>query len=122
MKTSLKTFTCWGCGNCCRGDGYVQLTDADTASMAALLAISVETFTERYTVLKRNRRGLTLRDQADGACIFLKADGACAVYEARPQQCRDFPYKWNYPGWENLCENSCSLEKEKPKSNATPRE
>ena len=25
-------------------------------------------------------------------CAFLQPDGACAVYEDRPQACRDFPY------------------------------
>ncbi|MCE9613306.1 MAG: YkgJ family cysteine cluster protein [Lentisphaerae bacterium] len=105
----MKTFTCWQCGHCCRVPGYVHVTDADLEALARHRACSVAEFTERYTALTRDRRGLTLREETDGACVFLNADGGCAVYEARPQQCRDFPYTWNYPGWEQQCENTCAL-------------
>lgn len=66
-------------------------------------------FTTLHTDLTRDRRGLTLKERADGSCIYLDANGACTVYEARPKQCREFPYQWNYPGWESRCDNQCAL-------------
>ena len=26
------------------------------------------------------------------------------INEVKPQQCRDFPNKWNFPGWRQVCE------------------
>jgi Fe-S-cluster containining protein len=37
-----------------------------------------------------------------GACVFLEGD-ACAVQPVKPQQCRDFPNLWNFPGFEKVC-------------------
>ncbi len=37
----------------------------------------------------------TFKVREDGSCIFLRTDamcGRCSVHEARPRQCREFPY------------------------------
>lgn len=100
-------FDCWQCGACCRRPGSVRLTEADTGAAAAHLGLSPEAFAARYTELRPDRRGLILRERADGACILLSPEGDCAIHAAKPQQCRDFPLGWNYPGWEGHCENQC---------------
>ena len=50
----------------------------------------------------RPRSGLALTDQANGACVFLVGDD-CRVNPVKPQQCRDFPNLWNFPGAEQSC-------------------
>ncbi len=89
----LSGFVCRKCGACCRWSGSVLLEDADIPRLAEFLKISQEDFVLQYTELAPNRRGLRLIDPPDMTCIFLKGDG-CVAYEARPQQCRDFPWKW----------------------------
>lgn len=89
-------FACTGCGACCRWAGHVLLAEEDIRSLAAALDLSEETFIQRYTGLARNRRQLTLLDAADGACILLK-DHRCSVYQARPAQCREFPFATTTP-------------------------
>ncbi|MGN6641675.1 MAG: YkgJ family cysteine cluster protein, partial [Verrucomicrobiota bacterium] len=37
-----------------------------------------------------------------GECIFLEGDD-CSVQSVKPQQCRDFPNLWNFPGFEKVC-------------------
>lgn len=69
------------------------LTDRDIARLADSLDISEQEFVERYTVLAPNRRQLSLSEQADGSCLFLK-ENRCELYAARPQQCREFPHGW----------------------------
>ncbi len=54
-------------------------------------------FTDRFTRLAANRQGLSLQAREDEACVFLEND-RCSIYEARPQQCRDFPFTWSVPG------------------------
>jgi len=71
----------------------VLLTDDDIARLAAANGLSEELFIERYTILAANRRQLSLTERPDGSCFFLK-ENRCTCYEARPEQCRDFPRGW----------------------------
>ena len=88
---------CTGCGDCCRWPGHVFLTEADIAVLSAAVGLDERTFIDRHTRLASNRSQLSLREKADGACEFLDGD-RCAVYAARPQQCRDFPRTWRVDG------------------------
>lgn len=84
-------FSCEGCTNCCRTLA-VSITDEEAARLRAV----------------KNRHGLPdpfLSDaqggrflrHVDGACVFLEADGRCAVhaqsgFDAKPGPCRKFPF------------------------------
>jgi Fe-S-cluster containining protein len=92
----LKAFKCTGCGDCCRWPGSVLLTDSDIAQMAGHVGLSEQDFINRHTRLAPNRIQLALLDNADESCSFLKGD-RCSVYEARPEQCRTFPFAWSVP-------------------------
>lgn len=94
--------SCQRCGACCRWEGDVCLTDEDISAIADYLGLAEPDFIERYCRLQRNRRGLSLIDAPDGACIMLRPDG-CFIQPVKPRQCRDFPLKWNFPGWEQRC-------------------
>ena len=93
---------CQRCTACCRWPGQVRLTDGEITRLAAFQSLSEPEFIEQFTRLTPDRRGLALKDQPGGACIFLAGD-ACAVQPVKPQQCRDFPNLWNFRGFEKLC-------------------
>ena len=95
-KEILKQFRCAGCGECCRWTGSVLLTDADFPKLAERLGVSEQEFIDMHTRLSPNRQQLALLDQADGSCAFLVGD-RCSIYEARPEQCRTFPFAWSVP-------------------------
>ena len=59
-------------------------------------------FIERYTRLRDDRRGLALVEKPNGECVFLSGND-CSVQPVKPQQCRDFPNLWNFPGFEKIC-------------------
>ena len=85
-------FTCVPeCGRCCtlhEDHAYVYLDGDDLPRMAAHLELDDETFRERYTTVDDGDVVLKM-DEPD--CPFL--DGwQCSVYEARPTQCRTFPF------------------------------
>jgi len=90
----LRLFRCSGCGECCRWTGAVLLTDSDILRLAAHLKLTEQEFIDRHTRLAPNRTQLALLDQDDGSCAYLDGD-RCSVYEARPEQCRTFPYAWS---------------------------
>ncbi|HEY4255141.1 MAG TPA: YkgJ family cysteine cluster protein [Chlamydiales bacterium] len=84
-------FKCTGCGQCCTGSpGYVFLSEPDLNKLAAHKRLTPTEFARQYTRLVDGQ--LALLDQNPlGDCIFLK-DKQCTAYEARPIQCKTFPW------------------------------
>ena len=84
-------FECQETGRCCvaRGSyGYVYLTLADRQRLARHFGLSTRAFTRRHCL--RTDGHWHLRDFTD-QCAYL--DGVrCRVYEARPEQCRTWPF------------------------------
>ena len=95
-------FECQRCTACCRWPGQVRLSNDEIARLAAFKGLSEFEFIQQFTRVRPDRRGLALLDQPDGACIFLEGE-SCAVQPVKPQQCRDFPNLWNFPGFEKVC-------------------
>ena len=62
--------------------------------MAAYLGMDETDFIENETHLAPDRRGLILKDRADGACAMLDDNNRCRVYPVRPEKCRTFPQDW----------------------------
>ncbi len=84
-------FECQGTGGCCRARGpygYVYLTLEDRRRLAAHLCLLPGVFTRRYCDLTDGRWHLR---HPERDCGFL-AKGRCTVYEARPVQCRTWPF------------------------------
>jgi Fe-S-cluster containining protein len=92
-------FACTLCGNCCSGpSGYVVVSDAEAAALAARLSISVEAFIRDYTHATEHGRSLNEKVSPAGLdCVFLDRESipgkaVCGVYEDRPIQCRTWPF------------------------------
>ncbi len=87
-------FGCTQCGHCCttRGEyAYVYVNAGEAEPLAATLGLSAEDFRERFTFV--DEEGLRQLHTRDGHCTFLDPEtNACRVYEARPVQCRTFPF------------------------------
>lgn len=85
-------FACTRCGRCCSGkkDGYVWVTLPEIVRLAERLGLGLDAFGRAY--LRRvGARYALLEHHTTGDCIFLR-EAQCAVYEARPVQCRTFPF------------------------------
>lgn len=104
MSTSSLQYQCQRCGNCCRWPGEVVLSEADIVAMADFLEVTVNEFTEQFTVLRSSRQGLALKQNADNSCVFLNSINECRVQKAKPAQCSAFPNAWRFPGWRQICE------------------
>ncbi len=95
-------YDCQRCTACCRWPGQVVVERGEIAALAGMLGLTEEEFIQRHTRLRVDRRGLALAEQEGGSCAFL--DGRdCRVQSVKPQQCRDFPNRWNFPGFERFC-------------------
>ncbi len=107
----IPAFQCLRCGNCCRHEGEVRLDDGEAEAIASELGLAMPTFTEQFTLLRDDRRGLSLKERADGSCIFLEGDPpACQIQTAKPRQCREFPMKWKYRNLKAICPGAAALQ------------
>jgi Fe-S-cluster containining protein len=93
---------CQRCTACCRWPGQVRLTEEEVTRLAVFKGVTENEFIQRFTRLRRDRGGLALQEKPDGGCIFLEGND-CAVQPVKPQQCREFPNLWNFPGFEKVC-------------------
>ena len=105
-------FKCQRCGNCCRWEGYVRLTPEEVDKIAAFFELTVPEFIETYTMLTKDRRGLSLIENDQGYCIFLTRAGTCQIQPVKPGQCEQFPNFWNFPGFREKCEAIDTWEEE----------
>lgn len=101
-------FNCTACGDCCSGEpGYVWLNLAEIREMAAAREQTVEDFEAENVVEVGIRKSLA--ERANGDCVLLDAKTRkCTVYQARPRQCRTWPF-WDSnlkspKAWAAACE------------------
>ena len=85
-------FECTGCGDCCTGEpGFVWLDEVEIATLAKLINMPLEEFQDTYT--RRIGTRWSLVEFPNGDCVFFDAEKrSCGVYEARPRQCRTWPF------------------------------
>ena len=100
-------FACTRCGTCCTGEpGYVWVNDAELRALADFRGETAEEVTGLYTRL--SSRGRTLREKANGDCVFYDREKGCTIYPVRPRQCRTWPF-WESNvatprAWQHTCE------------------
>ena len=92
MDLPGQRYSCHGCGDCCR-DFTVQLREEDLERLQSQGYEKKKG--ESVTVLFRGQ--WYLRQQSDGACIFLESDGRCRIhaehgFDRKPVACRLFPF------------------------------
>jgi uncharacterized protein len=85
-------FECTGCGNCCTGEpGYVWVNAAEIADLAQAARMDIARFEAQF--IRRVGVRTSLIELANGDCIFFDpATRQCTLYQARPRQCRTWPF------------------------------
>lgn len=84
-------FTCTMCGKCCTGEpGYVWVNDDEIQALAKFRGEPLREFVPLYT--RPSRGKVTLKERANGDCVFYDRDRGCTVYPVRPRQCRTWPF------------------------------
>ena len=93
FKNGLR-FQCTQCGDCCTGaPGYVWVNKEEIEALARRLGTSVADFERKYVRQVGIRKSLI--EYENGDCVFFDPQARkCTVYEARPAQCRTWPF-WN---------------------------
>ena len=86
-------------GNCCIGEsGYIWITEKEINVLAMHLNITQEELRIKYLnkiSYKHSIKEVKLSED-NFACVFFNLEKRqCSIYEARPRQCRTFPF-WEY--------------------------
>jgi len=86
-------------GNCCIGEsGYIWITEKEINVLAMHLNITQEELRIKYLnkiSYKHSIKEVKLSED-NFACVFFNLEKRqCSIYEARPTQCRTFPF-WEY--------------------------
>lgn len=100
-------FRCTRCGKCCTGaPGFVWINEEEVQALADYRGASVEETLALFTRQVGRRR--SLKERANGDCIFYDRTKGCTIYPVRPRQCRTWPF-WasnvaTPEAWEKTCE------------------
>ncbi|MBR2585053.1 MAG: YkgJ family cysteine cluster protein [Thermoguttaceae bacterium] len=86
-------FRCRKCGGCCTGEpGYVWVTNEELEKIARAVHLDRYEFENRYVRLVDGRRK-SLIELPNGDCVlFDPVKRQCRVYDARPIQCKTWPF------------------------------
>jgi len=85
-------FACTRCGNCCTGEpGFVWVNDDEVRALAAFRGEPLEEVLGLYTRPEGGTRR-SLKEKANGDCVFYDREEGCTVYPVRPRQCRTWPF------------------------------
>lgn len=101
-------FQCTQCGDCCTGTpGYVWVKKEEIQALAELTGHEVEEFEELYVRKIGIRK--SLKEYTNGDCfLFDPEKRTCRAYDARPRQCRTWPF-WDSnlrspQAWQETCQ------------------
>ena len=102
-------FECTGCGDCCTGaPGYVWVNKEEIQRLAEQVG---EENLERFEKMYVRQVGIrkSLKEYSNGDCFFFdNQTRKCKVYNARPRQCRTWPF-WDSnvrdeQAWRETCQ------------------
>ena len=103
-------FQCTQCGNCCTGaPGYVWVNNEEIAALAREIGeTDLDRFREKYVRDVGVRKSLRELPGTWDCVFFDSVKRCCSVYDARPRQCRTWPF-WESnvrtkENWEQTCE------------------
>jgi Fe-S-cluster containining protein len=101
-------FECTQCGDCCTGaPGYVWVNAEEIAALANHLGLAIDEFEQKFVRKIGVRKSLI--EFENGDCVFFDGKARkCTVYEARPRQCRTWPF-WesnihSSKAWKQTCQ------------------
>lgn len=85
-------------GRCCTGEsGYIYVNKTEILAIADLLNLDVNDFAVKYLFKKGYKYSIKeLKYNDSYECVFYdRESNGCKIYDARPTQCKTFPF-WDY--------------------------
>ncbi len=103
------SFECTRCGYCCGHEpGYVFLSNQDIQNFLSFFSLSQDEFLKKYCRMVHVGffKRISLLEKSNYDCIFWEEGRGCTVYNARPLQCRTYPF------WDAVVDSKAAWELE----------
>lgn len=99
FKFAFNANACNECqGRCCTGEsGYIYVNKSEALAICDLLNIDIKQLVSKYLFKKGYKYSIQEKRIDDSfECVFYDREiNGCKIYEARPLQCKTFPF-WDY--------------------------
>ena len=85
-------------GRCCIGEsGYIYVTKVEALAISEDLGIDIKQLVSEYLFKKGYKYSIKENKIGDSyECVFFDRElNGCKIYNARPDQCKTFPF-WDY--------------------------
>ena len=89
-------YECTRCGACCRWAGDVCIEEDEVREIALFLEMDEQAFINECCRLRANRKGLSIKDAADGACLMLTEIG-CRINPSNRASAAISPINGTFP-------------------------
>jgi len=90
---------CESCqGKCCTGEsGYIYVNKTEIENISVLLDMPIKEFVNQYLFKKMYKYSIKeVVYNGSYECVFYdRESNGCTIYDARPTQCKTFPF-WDY--------------------------
>ena len=90
---------CESCqGKCCTGEsGYIYVNKTEIENISTLLDMPIKEFVNQYLFKKMYKYSIKeVVYNGSYECVFYdRESNGCTIYDARPMQCKTFPF-WDY--------------------------
>jgi len=104
----VKAFECKMCGECCYGEGGINIDDQEIKRIGDFLGLTAKALLNRYCEIRHGK--VSAKTGPDGFCIFFNEKNGCTIHPIKPGICSRWPF---YPAllqdefnWE-MAQNAC---------------
>lgn len=94
-KNVILEFSCTRCGLCCKEEGYVFFSYSDISRASRYLKITPMDFIKKYLKYNEDLEHY-IEVTKSLPCLFLDNKNGCKINDAKPEQCKTFPYWKEY--------------------------
>ena len=86
----MKAFECKMCGECCYGEGGIDVNKDEIKKISDFLMITPESFTSKFCDEKDGR--FSIITGPDKFCIFYHKEKRCLIHLVKPKICSLWPF------------------------------
>jgi Fe-S-cluster containining protein len=86
----MKAFECKMCGECCYGEGGININEEEIKRISGFLGLTAEALLDRYCYYRNNK--VSIKSGPDGFCIFFDKNTNCRIHTVKPEICSLWPF------------------------------
>ena len=86
----MKAFECKMCGECCYGEGGINIDEKEIKRISDFLGISEKALLDQYCYSRNGK--MSIKTGSNGFCIFFDKKTSCKIHPVKPAICSLWPF------------------------------